>query len=210
MITNGFDKIDFENIELAKRKNNGKIIFSHIGQLYGEHNAEALISALSIIKDKLEIVEFWFIGKVTLNDKKLVKKLKLSNIVKFIDYCSHQEALNYNQKSDFLVIILSNNNWGYCIPGKTFEYINSGKKILAIIPENGSCAEIIRNTKTGFVVSPENIDKISNAILMFLEDRKSEKFAPDIMEIEKFDRRRLTQKLVRILNKQLLKGNNKK
>ena len=207
VINNGFDEDDFKNIKVRKRQNR-KIIFSHIGQFYGDYNAMPFILALN----KLKNIELRFIGSLTQNDKKLIKKFGLSNFIKTVDYCSHKKALQYNQESDFLLLIIPNENWNFWIPGKTFEYINSNKKILAIIPQNGSCAEIIRNTKTGVVVSPSNIDKIAKSILDFIEDYGNDDFDPDYEEIQKYDRKALTQQLAlvfdNVLSNELLKTGN--
>jgi glycosyltransferase involved in cell wall biosynthesis len=205
VITNGFDKKDFKNIKVEREQNN-KIIFSHIGQLYGDYNATPFLLALNKIKNKLNNVEFRFIGSVTPDDKKLIKKFELSNFIKLINYCSHKEALQYSKESDYLVLIQPNKKFVNYIPGKTFEYINSGKKIIAIIPENGSSAEIIRNTKTGVVVSPDNIDKIADIILDFIKNNEKDNFIPNFKEINKYERRRLTRKLANIFDNILSRG----
>ncbi|NQT65925.1 MAG: glycosyltransferase [FCB group bacterium] len=202
IITNGFDNEDFSTNEIINKTPNKPIIFSHIGQFYGEYNAKPFLNAINKIKNKIEHIEFRFIGKITPNDKKIIKKYKLTNI-KLIDYCSHQRAMQYNKESDFLVLILANEEWDYWIPGKTYEYINSNKKILAVVPENGSCAEIIRNTKTGVVVSPNSIDKIANVILELIENHNKDNFNPDFEEIQKYERRNLTKKLANIFYKVL-------
>lgn len=199
VITNGYDKSDFENVKIEKL-NDKKIIFSHIGQFYGDYNAQPFLYALSTIKNEIKDIEFRFIGKVTEQDKKLIKKLQLERLIKLYGYCSHKKALEYLKKSDFLILIVSNSNWNYWIPGKTFEYINSGRKILAILPENGNCAEIIRNTKTGVVISPDKINKIAKTILNFTQNYRIESFVPNNTEIQKYERRNLTKILANIFN----------
>ncbi|MCK4654821.1 MAG: glycosyltransferase [Candidatus Cloacimonetes bacterium] len=199
LITNGFDQSDFENIKIEKVEDR-KILFSHIGHFHGEYNAHPFLYALSKIKHKVRNVEFRFIGGLTYQDKKLVKKLKLENIIKIVDYCSHEKAVEYNQRSSYLLLIQPNKEFKNYIPGKTFEYINSNKKILAIIPKNGSCAEIIRNTKTGEIISPDNIDEIVDSILGYIENYKKEDFEPNWAEIKKYERKNLTKKLKNIFD----------
>lgn len=199
VITNGFDSDDFKNFN-KKRKNDDKIIFLHIGQLYGKYNAAPLLLTLNKIKNKLKNVEFRFVGKITPKDKKMINSFKLNEIVKVINYCSHSKALEYIQESDYLIILLADLNWRFWIPGKTFEYINSEREILAIVPEDGSCAKIIRETKTGIVISPDSIDKIALIILNFIENNYKKNFNPDYNKIEKYERKRLTERLANIFN----------
>ena len=201
VITNGFDKDDFNGILKEKNKKaNDKIIFSHVGKFYGEYNAEPLIYALSKIRDKLLNVEFRFIGSVTKTDKALIEKFELTKLIKLIDYTTHKKALNYSQDSDYMLIILPNERWSYCIPGKTFEYINSNRKIVAIVPENGSCAEVILNTETGIVISPEKTNTIGEVILGLINNTLEINFKPSKDEIDKFERKNLTKKLVSIFD----------
>ena len=139
-------------------------------------------------------------GKITNSDEKLIEKCGLSEIIELIDYCSHEKALEYNHESDFLIIVLANKNWDYWIPGKTFEYISSSKKVLAIVPENGSCAEIIKKTETGFVVAPDNIEKISEMILNLVNEN-FQQIEPNQEEIAKYHRKNLTEKLAKVFEK---------
>ncbi len=209
MILGGVEFLHWESLPFSNYILFFKILFTHTGRFYGKYNAASLLLAISKIKSELENVEFRFIGKITSKDKKLIRRNDLEKFVKIINYCSHEEALKYNVQSDFLMIILPS-SCEYCISGKVFEYMFSNRKILAIVPKNGSCAEIIRKTNTGIVVSPSEINEIASCILDFVDSGQNKKFDPILEEIEKYDRRRLTQKLVRIFNKQLLKGNNKK
>ncbi|MEJ2633717.1 MAG: glycosyltransferase [Calditrichia bacterium] len=202
IITNGFDPDDFKSATKVTEENS-KIIFSHIGRFYGEYNARPLINALATVRARLHDVEFRFVGGLISQDRKEIQKLGLEKYITIIDYCSHDEALKYNRESDYLLLILSDESFRGWIPAKTFEYINSGKKILAIVPENGDCAKIIRETNTGIVVSPEKTDRIAEIILDFAENSKNSDFLPNHAMIRKFDRRNLTRKLASVFHKVL-------
>jgi len=198
-ITNGFDKSDFQKIEYRIRSKT-KIVFSHIGQLYGDHSALPILLALNRIRENTGMVEFRFVGRITTEDRQLINRMNLHRLTRIINYCSHEEALSYAQESDYLVLIQRGANWSHSIPGKTFEYINLGKKILAVVPENGDCAEIIRKTKTGFVIAPDKTACIANAILQLIEDREESIFNPNTDEIAKYDYFCLTERLAKIFD----------
>ena len=66
----------------------------------------------------------------------------------------------------------------------------------------------ISNTKTGVVVSPNSIDKIANVSLEFIENHNKDDFNPDLEEIKKYERRKLTEKLASVFDKITKKGYN--
>ena len=69
-----------------------------------------------------------------------------------VDYVPHDEVLAYTRSSQLLLLMVNDvpNVMGH-IPGKTYEYIGSGRPILAIGPENADFARVINETQTGVV-----------------------------------------------------------
>lgn len=200
VINNGYDAEDFINLPPAIDKSN-KVVFSYIGQLYGEYNALPLFNALLKISDKIiKDVEFRFIGRLSETDEQFLKKNDLDKYVQIIKYVPHEEALKYNSSSDYLLLLQPSEDFSCYIPSKAFEYINSKKIIFAIVPENGSTANLIRETGTGIVVSPENNDLIADILLRLINEEKPElKCNHDA--IERYERKNLTGHLALVLDK---------
>jgi len=96
-----------------------------------------------------------------------------------------------------LVGVYPNNESIYT--GKIFEYLRSGKPILAVVPTDGVAAELIRKTNSGIVVSNMDVDAIKEGIArlfdLFIKGRLSEQFK--CKNIDQFDRKYLTGKLAR-------------
>ncbi len=46
-----------------------------------------------------------------------------------------------------------------------FEYIAAGRPILALVPPDGAAADLLRETGTGVVVPPEDVDAICEALV---------------------------------------------
>ena len=202
VLTNGYDKTDFVNTNILP-SHNKKIIISHIGRLYGDYDASPLLDALYKVCDKIKNIEFRFIGGLTKQNKTKIKNNRLEKFIKIIDYCSHDKAIKYAKESDFLLLLQPSEEFTVFIPGKVFEYIGANKIILAIIPENGSCAELIRKTNTGVVISPINLDQIVENIISIEQNKvKPSIFKPNQAEVDKYDRRYLTMKLLKFLIKQ--------
>ena len=199
VIPNGYDDDDFQiNDNLTKDKSS-PLIISYIGKTYGEYTTMPFLIALNQIKNQLNDIEVRYIGSFTKIEIDFIKNNKLDQIVKLIPYCSHDEAIAYNQESDVLLMVIANDKWKYNVTGKIFEYIRSGKPILAIIPEDGDAAKILKETATAnLIVSPSNLE--ANPKLLFSAFNRAQPFNPNQDAISKYSRKELTRKLARIIS----------
>ena len=56
------------------------------------------------------------------------------------------------------------------LSGKVFEYLAAERPILAVVPPDGAAAELIRESRAGTVVGPDDVDGMA-AALRELHDR---------------------------------------
>ena len=89
------------------------------------------------------------------------------------------------------------------VTGKLFEYIKSGRPVLGLVPE-GEAAKIIRETRSGFVIHPDNLDEIKKFLWGCYQSWKSRKpllnETPDAQAIEKYNRQKATKKLAMLFD----------
>jgi len=162
VISHGFDPQDF--VETAPTKND-KFTITYTGSLYGKRKADLFLYAIKELidenklpKDKLDIK---FIGSVSIAQI-LSKQLNLD--IQFIDTVTHEEVMSYLASSDVLLLIQSMDKVDKMgTTGKLFEYMASGKPILALAP-NSVASQIIRETNIGVSVSPDDKEGIKRTI----------------------------------------------
>ena len=88
--------------------------------------------------------------------------------------------------------------------GKIFEYIQTNNPILAVVPEKGAAAMLIKDTRTGLVCHWSDIKYRKRLLRMYNCWKKGECIIePNREEIAKYDRKALTQSLSELLNKAL-------
>jgi glycosyltransferase involved in cell wall biosynthesis len=106
---------------------------------------------------------------------------------------------------DALLLLLSRERGENVIPSKTFEYMASGKPILAIVPPEGEVAKIIRKSNTGLVADFEDIEGIKKAYYQLYRqwENKEVELHPIREEVYKFEQRRLTKKFVSLLDEMI-------
>ncbi len=199
VISNGYDADDFPINDNLTKKKNSPLTISYIGKTYGEYTTMPFLEALNNIKNKLNEIEVRYIGNFTKNELDFISNNALEQIVKLIPYCSHDEAIAYNQESDVLLLVIANDKWKYNVTGKIFEYIRSGKPILAIIPEDGDAAKILNETATAnLIVSPSKLKANPKILLSALNQTLN--YSPNEDAIAKYSRKELTRELARIID----------
>ena len=88
------------------------------------------------------------------------------------------------------------------VPGKTYEYLGSGRPILAMGPA-GDMRKFVQETNSGFAIAGDDVAGAADALTKFYEAKKSGQrlFEQDRAAIQKFERRELTARLAEELNK---------
>jgi len=199
-ITNGYDLDDFRALQ---PKVFSKFTITYVGSFYSIRTPKYFLQALRMLIDEKPTVrnnmQVLFIGKFDPRNYQLLDDLELQNVVTVYNYVFHQEAVQYMLGSDILLLILPPNAVGV-YTGKIFEYIASKRPILALVPEDGSAAKLIKETKSGFIVNPTDVCKIKDCLheLYLKYEKKQLKIFPDFSNFGRFERKRLTGELVSI------------
>jgi glycosyltransferase involved in cell wall biosynthesis len=208
IITNGFDSDDLKDLEM--RKKTGKFTIAHVGSIYGLLTAKPFLIAVKELveenkefKEKLEVV---FVGNYGKETPLLVKEYGLEANVRFVGYVPHREGLEFmvNSQALLLLVTVEGPKGEGMLPGKVFEYLASRRPIIALAPENGLAANVIKSSNAGTVVPPMNVQRIKNAISDFYEqwkEGKSPTTAGSVENITRYDRKVLTQRLAQIFEK---------
>jgi hypothetical protein len=202
VITNGFDS-DFIN---ERSKLDSKFTLTHIGLMNADRNPSMLWQVLAdILYDNKEFstdFELKLIGRVDALVKNDILKYKLSKSVQIIDYVSHNKVIEFQNKSQVLLLIVNDvPSAKGIITGKIFEYLMAKRPILAIAPTKGDLSEIIRKTNSGDVIDFNDAKNLKSTILDLYSKFKQGKSTIDSKNIEQFHRRELTKQVSEIINK---------
>lgn len=199
-ITNGYDPDDL--ISMADYDITDKFTITHTGSIFGYRNPIAfLMAVLRLVNNGIPRadIEIRFIGYIDKAFYDFVAKNNMTDIVKLISYLPHSDIIKHQKESTALLLI-TDPRGAIQIPGKLFEYIFSGRPILALVPK-GVCSDIVENTHTGYCVDFNDVDAIAKLILSFYTEFKNGglNLSPDYSQIEKYNARYLTKKLCQYL-----------
>ena len=206
VIMNGFDPDDFKN--LKRQPPQGKFRIVHTGSLYGLRSPKYFLFALHmLIQEKPYLrkqVEVQFVGNYGKEAPMIVDKLGVNDLVQFIAYMPHGKCLELMLNSHILLLIVASEGLktSGIVTGKLFEYLFSGRPVLALASKESIVANIVQSAKAGLVVS-SNVEAIKDAILELYEQWAEGKLSAttEMASIEKYNRKVLTRKLVQIFEK---------
>ena len=202
-ITNGIDPDDFAGIKFPDKKNE-KFTLLHLGSLYGNRNPKFFFRALDEWLKRTpgaqEKTCVLFYGNTPGYDS-VVKGTRLESVVQFKGHVPQHEILPKLWQSDMLLLILGFHPGGAGVmPAKLFEYVCTGRPILAFVPE-GVAAKVIREHNRGTPITSEDVE----ATIRILEAEFSSwqvRTGPPVSGFqvpEVFDRRIQNKKLAGIL-----------
>jgi hypothetical protein len=201
VLTNGFDTIE----DLSTQKLDEKFSITHVGLMNSDRNPTILWEVLNEIsntnlnfKNDLRIK---LIGKI---DDAVIQDLKVfdHNTIETIPYLDHKDVSKYQASSQ--VLLLSINEVPSAkgiITGKIFEYLQAKRPILAIGPEDGDAAMILKNTNAGTIVGFKNKTVLKATILNLYKDYKEGVLFVKSINIEQYHRKNITSQLAEVIKK---------
>lgn len=139
--------------------------------------------------------------------KAAIKKLNLAHAkVTFLGqdkWVSHPESVKAIRQADILLLILNSSPRPAHIPSKFYEYLAARKPILALAPDKTHVAQLIKRYQIGEVVDPLDQEGIEKAILSLYQKWEKGQLAVPQVNIDQYDRKKLTQKLAQTFDQAL-------
>ncbi|WP_124245539.1 glycosyltransferase [Cyclonatronum proteinivorum] len=149
VIPNGYDPADFEGAEVTQTgsgtpetdsKHQKVFTLLHSGRFYSGIQPDDLLEAvhrfLQNHPEKRKCFRLAFQGGLTDTHQQQIKKLDLEDVTRDYGYLPHKKAVRNLMQADALFLTLGHIPQIEAVtPGKLFEYIGSGKPVLAYLPE---------------------------------------------------------------------------
>ena len=142
-------------------------------------------------------IHFYHFGKSAYHLGALAKKYHQTIFFHAMGYLPHGACLEQLMTMDAFLVVLDNRvaHADKTIGGKVYEYLALKKPILALIPDKGEAASLIRSTDSGIVCDNSNVKQVADALRDLVERNRTFQFR----EIEQYKRRHQALKLKRFL-----------
>jgi len=143
-------------------------------------------------------------GVLTPVEEAMVKGARCSNLVEMHGFVSHAQAVRLMASADALFLPMHALPAGVrstIFPGKAYEYMASGRPILAATPA-GDVRDVLERAEWTVVCDPDDTDAIVRGVLELVEhrDARRRRNADRVELLHPFDRARLTADLARVFD----------
>jgi glycosyltransferase involved in cell wall biosynthesis len=165
-IANGSDFEDFAGLEYTPGR---RFRLTHTGSFFGKRSPRPFLEALAA--SDADVVAR-FVGDFRAADREWALTLGLGDRLELHPYLPRRQVLELQRDSEALLLLIpeSGGRGRAVLSAKVFEYIAAERPILAAVPLDGAAAELIRETGTGTVVAPEDVDGLRDALVRLESD----------------------------------------
>jgi glycosyltransferase involved in cell wall biosynthesis len=201
-LTNGFDTEPMP----PSMPDADKFILVHLGSVPSSRNPESLWIAISeLVKistafaSKLQIR---LTGKVDLKVSEAISQYHLEPYTLFENFVPHSQTPKLLGSASVLLLLINNTpNAKGILTNKFFEYLATGKPVLAIGPVDGDAAQILKETGAGEIIAYNDVPALQLHLLKLFELYSKRQLNKYTGNIEKYTRKHLTGELTTLLNR---------
>ncbi len=201
-LSNGYDEADFTGIEPCRPE---RFRMLYTGTLYGGAKADCFLKAVSAVlrehpewESDFEIVFRMPCSKAL---EMMIREEGLEKVAHTREPLPYRETLmRQTEAAVLLLFIAPGPNSRVTVTQKVFEYLRSGRPILAMIPD-GACRNILAGLKEPWICEPDNTNAIAGLIKgMYCKWKAGRLDAPPLENLKDYDRRHIARRLGEILD----------
>jgi len=185
----GFDEEPFQLVGKSRTVRSNHEVLLHAGNMFDHQNPPHLWETLRRRARSHKNLRLVFIGTVGPKIRKAIGAAGLSSRTEFRGFLPYQEMVRELMRASFLLVCTTEKRH---VPGKLFEYVRSGKPILAYGDDNEEVASILAQCGNGMLLPYESSGE------EFFKNVK--RFKPVPKSVRAFDRKQIAGGLARILN----------
>jgi glycosyltransferase involved in cell wall biosynthesis len=160
-IANGCDFEDFAGLEYRPGE---RFRLTHTGSFFGRRSPRAVLEALA--GTDADVVAR-FVGDFRSSDRQWAEGLDLGDRLELHPYLPRRQVLALQRDSEALLLLIpeSGGRGRAVLSAKVFEYLAAERPILAAVPPDGAAADLVRETKAGIVVPPDDVEGLRDALV---------------------------------------------
>ncbi len=197
-VYNGFGPID---IDPAPERNDGKFRFVYTGVWKDGYSPSTLYDVFDWLKrsrpELLEDVEFVTAGYAPGE----AERRGLSDHIRELGPLPHRDAVRLMHSADVLFVTNGEGNRQILgLPGKLYEYLATGKPVLALTHPDGEAGRILQKVGGGVAVAADDPGFLLDAVATACRTRTLEVPPLDRAALSAFERVNLTRQLAELLD----------
>lgn len=185
-IYNGWDEHDFNGLEV-KRHDEG-FTLAYFGNLYARRTLKHFYAAVYRLRAESRLPRGFRIklyGNFVREPRQEIERSGIGELIEIVPHLEHREALAAMGSADILLLVINSSSPRGTLTSKVFEYLRSQRPILALVPERGEAAELLRDNGQRAICAMESADSIYRCLKDMLQGLQSEFCVPHKLERRK-------------------------
>ncbi len=183
----GYNEENFSRLMIQQQSNEEVLL--HAGNIFDYQNPRALWKYINELVNKGRKFKIKFIGTVGPEIKNNLKEIGLTDVTEYLGFLNYSDMLKELHKASYLMVCASEPRH---VPGKLFEYLRTGKPIIAFGDGNEEVKNILSRANAGMLFSYSQDGR------EFFENLS--RFKVDINFVKEFDRKNIAKDLAEIMN----------
>ncbi len=184
----GYNEEEFENLESKQQE--GEEIILHAGNIFDFQDIPQFWKRVKKEIDNGRNLRLKFIGTVSPGIKNSIEKAGLINYTEYVGFLPYKIMLNELMNASYLLVCSTEPRH---VPGKLFEYLRTGKPIIAFGNDNEEVKQILEDTNAGMMF---RYDEDGGRVFEISRDYITNRY-----KIKKFNREEVARELSDILTK---------
>ena len=197
-IPNGFDRPPRSASAQVPAVAGQPTVLTYIGTVYGSTDPTPFVDAILNLPDEVrQRLQLRFIGHIETPAYRETL-LRLGSQVELIGFLPQAEALRYMESTTYLLLITHD---PINVAAKLYDYLGSGKPILAAVHPNGDVLRILQRTRAGWAADVNDPAALHRLLVEAVERAPllAESFSPDAAIIAGFHRKPLADRYAALL-----------
>lgn len=192
-IPNGYDPGSFVNF-CPRPHATSKIVVTYVGTVYSTTSPRPYFEALDTLPESVRVrIETRFVGRIAEDQRNF---LESRPDVKLLGYVTQKEALRHMEETDYLLLVMNDPSFA---TGKIYEYLATGKPILAFSPTGGEVERTLKETGGGWCIDPNDGEAIRALLRKVASNDLAAQFRPNQNAIRCYERPRLAEKFAQLI-----------
>jgi glycosyltransferase involved in cell wall biosynthesis len=205
LLPNGFDEADFQGAHVPPPHECP--VFLHCGRFseVGDRDPRLLLRGLRALLDRGVQLRLRIVGDDTRKLRRDIEALGLGDFVSVRAPVPHSEAIREIREADVVVICQPRSRTEVTpVAGKTYEYIRSGRPILAIVPAGDNATVVESYAAVHEIVTTFELDDVTRAMARLCarisQGGTPRGVTPASEFVERYERRRLAARLAALFD----------
>lgn len=195
VLYNGHDEQDYAGLPPA-RPSSDYYTLSYFGNIYARRSLKYLYQAIAemdaqmLIPQNLRVLLYGNFNREVYQE---IESSPIKDKIKIMPELSHHEALVKMQEADALILIIDSSSPKGTLTSKVFEYLRLSLPLLALVPQHGEAAALLRECGIDSICPMESVSAIKLCLSGLIEARHQPLSLPPALA--RYERKRQVNEL---------------